>query len=314
MTFDTAEAAATVTAKVTAVIVTYHSRQTISYALDGLKAACDAGFARCVVVDNQSADGTADYVAEAYPWVELVRSPNNIGFGRGCNLGFERVTTPYVLFLNPDASLDLDALRTMTAFMDAHPDAAICGPATESPDGSWVWSGKVLTPLGHVKSALQGGARALQHRAIEPGSAPSRTEWVCGAIMLVRSQMFRKLEGFDPRFFLYYEETDLCLRALRAGWQNWSIGEAVGKHIGRVSSKQAGSELSVGRNGDIAEYFYPSQFYYLTKNFGWFSAVLAEIATEAVDWLRWLRRTRFGTASREPRKPRPFLRMPAKPV
>ena len=303
------------TATVTAVIVTYQSRPTIAYALDGLKAAYDAGVAKCVVVDNQSADGTADFVAEAYPWVELVRSPKNIGFGRGCNLGFERVTTPYVLFLNPDASVDLDALHKMTAFMDAHPNAAISGPATQSPDGGWVWSGKLLTPLGLVRSALHGGARALQHRAIEPGSAAVPTEWVCGAIMLVRSEMFRALDGFDPRFFLYYEETDLCLRALRAGWENWAIGEAVGKHIGRVSSKQAGSERGVGRNGDIAEYFYPSQFYYLAKNFGWFSAVSAEIATETIEWLRWLRRTRFGTAARGPKTKtsRYFFRMPAKP-
>jgi GT2 family glycosyltransferase len=300
------------TATVTAVIVTYQSRSTIAYALDGLKAAYDAGFAKCVVVDNKSADGTADFVAEAYPWVEVVRSPQNIGFGRGCNLGFERVTTPYVLFLNPDATVDLEALRTMTAFMDANPNAGIAGPATQSPNGSWVWAGKVLTPMGLVKSALHGGARALEHHPIAPGSAPFKTEWVCGAIMLIRSDKFRALEGFDPRFFLYYEETDLCLRSLRAGWDNWAIGEAIGKHIGRVSSKQAGSELSVGRNGDIAEYFYPSQFYYLAKNFGWLSAVLAEITTEALDWMRWLRRTRFGTARHEPRKPRPFLRMPAK--
>jgi GT2 family glycosyltransferase len=300
------------TATVTAVIVTYQSRSTIAYALDSLKSAYDAGFAKCVVVDNQSADGTADYVADTYPWVEVVRSPENIGFGRGCNLGFERVTTPYVLFLNPDASLDLDALRTMTAFMDAHPSAAISGPATESPNGSWVWAGKVLTPLGLVKSSIYGGSRALEHHAIAPGSAPFKTEWVCGAIMLVRADKFRSLKGFDPRFFLYYEETDLCLRALRAGWDNWAIGEAIGKHVGRVSSKQAGSELSVGKNGDIAEYFYPSQFYYLAKNFGWLSAVLAESATEVLDWIRWLRRTRFGTAAHEPRKPRPFLKLPAK--
>src|SRR5882762_6680124 len=81
---------------VTAVMVSYASSQVIGETLTPLRAAWKDRLLRCIVVDNASPDGTADLVARDHPWVDLVRSPGNLGYGRGCNLGFERVSTPYV--------------------------------------------------------------------------------------------------------------------------------------------------------------------------------------------------------------------------
>jgi GT2 family glycosyltransferase len=94
--------------------------------------------------------------------------------------------------------------------------------------------------------------------------------------MLIRSDDFRKLGGFDPRFFLYFEETDLCRRALSDGLELWAVGEATAHHLGATAAKSSGQRLVFGEN--IADHYFRSRFYYLVKHFGWTAAVLTEAA------------------------------------
>jgi N-acetylglucosaminyl-diphospho-decaprenol L-rhamnosyltransferase len=301
--------------QVTVVIVTYQSRRTIEQALASLEPSVEEGFVDCVVVDNASPDGTADYVAASFPWANLIRSPQNLGFGRGCNLGSESVTTPYIMFLNPDASIDQASLHTLVEFMEVHESAGIAGPATfETTACIFQPVGMLLTPMGLIRGTLRLPGAYPERRTLESGEAPYRTNWVCGSSMIVRTSMFREIEGFDPRFFLYYEETDLCLRASRAGYEIWTVGTATARHIGAASAKQSGAELTTRKSGgSIVEYFYPSRFYYLSKNFGWLSAVAAESITRAVEWLRWIAKTILRRSPSPSERPagRPFLRFPA---
>src|SRR5512139_2440690 len=132
--------------RTTAVIVTYRSRKTIAATLEGCRPAHDAGRLHVVVVDNASNDGTAAFVRGAFPWVEVVDAGGNLGFGRGCNLGFERVRTPYVLFLNPDATLGLESLTELESLLDAHPDVGIVGPGIRYEDGMLQRAGLLTTP------------------------------------------------------------------------------------------------------------------------------------------------------------------------
>src|SRR5688572_11334686 len=122
---------AMVTAPITVIMVTYSSSRLIGESLPPLKAAQEAGLIRCTVVDNASPDGTADRVARDHPWVDLVRSPDNLGYGRGCNLGFERASSPYVLFMNADVLIDTAALRALLRFMETHERAGMAAPATD---------------------------------------------------------------------------------------------------------------------------------------------------------------------------------------
>lgn len=260
----------------TAVIVTYNSRAVIGSALDAAEEAHRAGLLDVIVVDNASADATPAFVRERYPWVRVIESGGNLGFGRGCNLGFSAVDTPYVLFLNPDAALPKAALEKLLAFMEDHPQAAIAGPAT------WNYGGTTLQGAGGLPTPAQiiceaagiPGPSTKHRRPIEPGAPPFTTDWIGGAIMFCRAEHLRALGGFDPRFFLYFEETDLCRRAVAAGYELWAVGDAVANHVGSTAAKSSGERLIYGSN--IATHYFRSRFYYLVKHFGWPAAAFTE--------------------------------------
>ena len=258
----------------TAVIVTYNSVATIGRALDAARPSVEARELDVVLVDNASADGTADYVRSRYPWVKVIDHGGNHGFARGCNRGFEAVSTPYTLFLNPDAELEQEDLRTLCEFMEARPDCGACAPALVYPRGGLQYAGMMATPGALIRQALWGG-RPVEQRIIEPGCDPFETNWLCGAVFLIRSEVFRAVGMMDPRYFLYFEETDIWRAVSRHRFSLWAVGKSVAKHEGGSSAKGSGQTLA---NGCIAEFYYPSRFYYLRKNFG----LLASISSEAI--------------------------------
>lgn len=264
-------------APVTAVVVTFNSETTIADTLKTAERCHHAGLLDCVVVDNDSRDGTVAYVESRHPWVTLVRSPENLGFGRGCNLGFEQVATPYALFLNPDAAVEPGDLRTLLAFMESNPRAGIVAPSARSPEGALHHHRELPTPWKLVRSALPGPLQRSYGHPLVPGREPFRVEWVPGAIVLFRSEIFRTLGGFDPRFFLYFEETDLFRRARDRGIEVWAVSQAVARHLGRRVDSENG-----GWHEDIAQHFFQSRLYYLVKHHGALAAYSAELAELAL--------------------------------
>jgi N-acetylglucosaminyl-diphospho-decaprenol L-rhamnosyltransferase len=314
-------------ARVSVVIVTYRSRSTIADTLRPLQQAALQNQIQCVIVDNASGDGTADFIAGNFPWVRLVRSSANLGFGRGCNAGFAEATADYVLFLNPDAVVNPDAIMALVDVMETNPKAAVVGPATLVGPSATAGSTPAAGPIpGQGQSALQMAGMLLEpktllasalsrpdaypsRRAITPGEAPFRTNWICGAIMMFRASAFRSLGGFDPRFFLYFEETDLCLRAARAGFELWATGTATAYHVCGSSARASGEAME---SGCIAEHYYRSRYYYLRKNFGRGRAAAAEIVFAGAMAIRHAGKRLLG----RPVDPsgqwwsRPFLRQP----
>jgi GT2 family glycosyltransferase len=260
---------------VTVIIVSYNSRAVISNALASIRASRDAGVvAECLVLDNRSADGTVELVRREYPWCTVIENDTNLGFGRANNIGIDRARTRYVLLLNPDAALDRAGLERLVSLLDARPRACAAAPAIGQPDGQWQFAGDLLSPNDVVLDAI-GHPRAIERRrTIRAGEVPFRTSWLCGAVVLVRKAMLDEVGAFDPRYFLYFEETDLWRRAQRAGWELWATGEAVASHSQGGSSKGGGRRLY---HGCIPEHFFKSRFQYLRAHFGWPRAAAAEL-------------------------------------
>jgi N-acetylglucosaminyl-diphospho-decaprenol L-rhamnosyltransferase len=299
-------------AQVTIIIVTYQSANTIGATLDALRESQNSSLARIVVIDNASNDGTADYVSRNYPSVKLIRNIENVGFGRGCNQGIEFASTPYALLLNPDAVIDNGSLSTLIDFLDQNPHVGICGPAVIDASGALQPAGGLPKPWKILLKPLSSKLASRGQRSVVPGEAPAESDSICGSIMLLRMKMIGEIGVFDPRFFLYFEETDLCLRAKQAGWKIWTVGEAVGRHINAASAKQTKAEMIWDT---ISEHYFKSRFYYMIKHFGWPVAAITEIGELGFILLGVVVDSIRGKPSRnvESRFRAPILKLPASP-
>jgi N-acetylglucosaminyl-diphospho-decaprenol L-rhamnosyltransferase len=200
-------------------VVTYASAGEIEACL----ASIEAAGAAAIVVDNASPDGTADLVRARFPHVELIANDENRGFGSAVNQAAERVTTRYLGVLNPDARLGDGALDTLVRYLDEHEDVAVASPVLRDDDDGRQRTAALeprlvdlacvaVPPLGaFVRSYRNGGYEPTLYERGEPFEAES----VIGACMILRTDAFHEVGGFDEGFFLYMEEIDLCAR-LRA--------------------------------------------------------------------------------------------------
>jgi N-acetylglucosaminyl-diphospho-decaprenol L-rhamnosyltransferase len=273
---------------VTVIIVTFASQDVIGRTLAALAPGHGTGLFNCVVIDNASPDGTREVVAACHPWVRLIASPKNLGYGRACNLGFHEVTTPYALFMNPDVELKPDGIARLLRQMEERPRAGVLAPATRI-GGEYQFAGGLPTAWSIARNALGVVGARVGSGPILPGMAPYSTDWLCGAVMLVRSAMFRAIGGFDPTFFLYFEETDLCARMLQAGFELWATGDVEAVHAGGTSSKKLDPALRDGVY--VVEHFFASQYYYLKKHHGAVAAAAVETTELACKALRDVGRT-----------------------
>lgn len=301
------------TPDVSIVIVTYNSRGTIGRALDAARPAVDAGRAEVIVVDNVSRDGTREHVRGAYPWVTLVESPGNVGYGRGCNQGLARASGRHILFQNPDAEVGLEALTRLARLLDETPRAGLVGPCILGPGGHLQPCGRLTTPWNILADTAGIPLARSNRRAIHPGEAPFRTDWLGGPALMGRTTLLREIGGFDPRFFLYFDETDLCKRIGDLGHELWACGEAVTRHAHGVSARGTGRALYLG---NIGEHYFQSRCYYLCKHYGIAAAALADLGDYACCGLRVLRRLLAGLPAGEAgeRLKFPVLRCPRRPT
>lgn len=262
---------------VTAVIVTYQSARTIGNALEAARRCYDEQLMDVVVVDNNSTDATREIIGREADWVHLILSEKNNGFAKGCNIGAEMSISPNTVFINPDAVVEPDAIRTMLRFLAEHLDAGIVGPAIVEgemgDDGDLQIAGQRATPWTILKSAAPVFNFPSITWPIVPGAEPARAGWVCGAVLMIRTDLWRRLQGFDPRYFLYWEEVDLCKRAHEMGYETWALGTALAHHVGGASS--SADDTRIG--GCIARHYYESRYYYMIKHHGWLAATIAEV-------------------------------------
>lgn len=188
---------------ITPVLVTYNSAGILRWSLPPL-ADCPA----VVVVDNHSADDTVALVRELLPRATLIQAGRNLGFGRANNLGLEAVATNYALLHNPDARLEPGALWALHDAARRHPEAAIIAPALYDQEGDGAPT---------VGDFFRGPWHAKASRPAPEPAGELCAEFVTGAAMLLNMRLMRRVGYFDPWFFLYFEDDELCLRVRRAG-------------------------------------------------------------------------------------------------
>lgn len=227
----------TLSPRITAVVVTYNAIKLVPSLLETLGRL--EGLAMPLVVDNASTDGTADVLERALTPGMLVRSGWNGGFGYANNLGLMRVRTPYTLLLNADARIGPESLSALEARLDSSPDTAAVQPRL----GLWEWP-EVTAGRGlGITAALRGFDLGFMRFEPEPGSPEPRTvPGVGAAVSLWRTRVLRSVGGFDERFFMYFEDVDLCLRTAAAGYRFELLPGSWGLHMVGCSSRRSAAE------------------------------------------------------------------------
>lgn len=199
-----------------------------------------------LIVDNASSDGSADAVAAAFPAATLVRSPENLGFAAANNLAAREASGEWLLLLNPDTVVLDHAIDKLLAFAQTHPEASIFGGRTLFADGSLNIKSCWRRPTPWSAFCIATGLTSMfpnsslfAPESFGPWKRDSvrQVDIVSGCFLLIRRSLWNQLGGFDPAFFMYGEEADLCLRASKLGHKCLICPDATIIHYGGASEK-----------------------------------------------------------------------------
>jgi hypothetical protein len=221
---------------VCAIIVSHNGKRWLDACLGSLYASAGDIDLDVVVVDNGS-DGSAAYVEERFPAARTISCANR-GFGAANNRGLETADARYVLFLNPDTEFLSGDLAELVAVLDHRPHIGLAGARQVGSGGELAPSMRRFPSTPNMLAEALAVERIpllrrfLGERVLAPGryDRETRCDWTSGSFMLARAEALRTYGGFDERFFLFSEETDLCWRLKAAGWDVAHLSQVTIRH------------------------------------------------------------------------------------
>ncbi|HSV15550.1 MAG TPA: glycosyltransferase family 2 protein, partial [Tepidisphaeraceae bacterium] len=246
---------------------------------------------RIIITDNQSPDDSVAKLAAVIErngwsaWATLRPLDRNGGFAYGNNRGIEPALAAddkpqYILLLNPDTVLRPGAVQTLIDFMDANPTVGIAGSRLEDPDGTpQVSAFRFHSIAGEIERSMRLGVvtRLLSNAAIAPpvSNEAGPCDWVAGASMIIRREVFERIGLMDEKYFMYFEEVDFCLQAKRVGWPCWYVPSSRVVHLVGAVSQMSDARKHRKRR---PAYWFESRRRYFVKNHGWLYAAMADLA------------------------------------
>ena len=296
--------------RVHCIILNWRTAEMTLKAVEATRLAMQGVDGAITVVDNDSQDGSFERLSQALVTssnektpVRVLQSGNNGGFGAGNNYGI-RAGLPggerpdFVLVLNSDAFPAPDAITALRDYMQTRPRVGFAGSRIMDPDGTpHVSAFRFPSIAGEFEGAARiGPISRLLHRHVVPLPIPAKSgaaDWLAGASVMMRQDMLDEVGLFDERFFLYFEETDLMLRAARMGWEAHHVVESEVTHIGSVSTGMKQWQRVPG-------YWFDSRWHYFAKNHGRAQAALATLARLSGLSLHLLRVTLTRKKSADP--------------
>jgi len=252
-------------ASVSIIIVSYKVMHYIEQCIDSVRRSVPD--AQIIVVDNNSGDGSVEYIESRCPGVRVIANTDNLGFGKANNLALELVETPYVLFLNPDTVVGEDTIPACIAHMESHPETGAIGVSMQYGNGRFALESRRSIPTPYVSFCHMTGLGRLfprsrklarYHLTYLDNSAECPIEVVSGAYMFARTDLVKRLGGFDPDFFMYGEDIDLSYRILKAGYSNRYLPVPIVHYKG---------ESTVKTTYHYAKVFYDAMLIFYGKHF-----------------------------------------------
>lgn len=228
------------------VIVSFNTREILRECLQAVLGECAGLRIEILIVDNNSADGSAEMVERDFPQARLLRTGANLGFAAANNLALQQARGRYIVLLNSDAFLQPGAITASIRHMDEQPRCGVAGARLVGRDGRLQPSARAFPTILNDAMVLTGLAHRFPRsrvfgrfdRTWADPLEPAEVDWVPGAFSIIRPEALGRAGLFNPAFFLYYEEIDLCQRIKRAGYTVCYWPDISVVHLGGESSRQ----------------------------------------------------------------------------
>ena len=258
---------------VSVIIVSYKVRYYIEQCLNSvLRSVADA---QILVVDNNSDDGSVEYLRERFPQAEIIANDFNAGFGKANNMALAKATGKYVLFLNPDTVVAERTIPGCVEYMETHPEVGALGVRMQYGNGRFALESRRSLPTPSVSFWHMTGLGKLfpksrvfakYHRTYLDKDSECPIDVVSGAYMFVRKEALDRTGGFDEAFFMYGEDIDLSYRILQAGYQNRYLPLPMVHYKGESTNKTSYR---------YAQVFYDAMLIFFNKHFQRYSRLFA---------------------------------------
>ena len=245
---------------IVAAIVNFNTRDLLDTCLRSLER---EALSQLIVVDNASTDASQAVVEQRGPRVRLIANTSNVGYGAAANQALCEARSKYLFLLNADTEVRPGAIAQLTAYLDAHPEVAIAAPRLVDRTGvtqtscfpfpgtrGWLFENGPLT----VWTRLVPWARERSvsfHTGLDARAVP----WALGAALCVRRAAALSVGAFDERYFMYFEEVDLCYRLAQAGWKTHFVPAALVMHLGGGSTSQVRTAMLIQRFRSTVDYY-----------------------------------------------------------
>ena len=272
--------------EVSIIIVNYNCEEHVCNCIESIyKNTRETGF-EIIVVDNASVVYSVEAISKRFPGVKVIVNEENLGFGTANNIGAREALGRYLFFLNPDTILLNDAVGVFYRFLEeSKNNIASCGGKLLN------WDGSPNKTFGHFPTLFQQlsdlGFRKFYWKFYDKKLTMGRgcdfkvirlVDYIVGAAFCIKKQVFDEMKGFDERFFLYYEETDLFFRMQKAGYKSYLLPSVEIIHLEGVTTLSG-----VPFNYGMWEMMEKSRYYYFTKNRGRFVSFCVRLVQ--VVWL-----------------------------
>ncbi|MCX7832909.1 MAG: glycosyltransferase family 2 protein, partial [Ignavibacteria bacterium] len=206
------------------IIVNYNTTEFIKNCINSIKSNINQKDFEIIVVDNNSDDRSIESLTDEYPDVKFIWQNSNRGFGAGCNIGIKNSESQYILLLNPDIEVKTNAIEILLQYIKSHHEVAICSGILLDQNNNVLYSYNDFPGLSwEFREAyglfLKSKIKKLTTRKEIIEKLPFEVDWFHGACMMIRKDIFEKVNGFDENIFLYYEDVDLCKKIKNLGYK-----------------------------------------------------------------------------------------------
>lgn len=247
--------------KISFIIVNYQSEKYLQKCISSIKEKVLKADCEIIVVNNDA----HNLEAELLEGIKLINMGKNVGYGTACNAGAREARGEILCFLNPDTEIISDNIKELLDEFSNSQNIAIIGPKFINENNSiqeWI-TGVEIT----LWDVILNNVGVKRSKKIWESKVSVECAWVSGAAMFIRKILFEELKGFDERFFMYFEDIDLCKRAHNAGYKILYFPDFVIKHFGGKSFKDKKTQKN---------FFYASQDYYFRKHYKYILALIVK--------------------------------------